>query len=460
MIICRDVSISIGGHLVLTDLSVQLETNRNYLITGANGSGKTTLLKLLAGKAHPQSGTVSYDFIPDNIDWEEKFDLRRSLVHLVPAQALHDLLRTPDLFYQQRYYSMESSPLPTVRDYLGHRIERLDSIQLSDSFRLNKLLDQKLTEMSNGQLKKVIIVKQLLDSIPKVLLLDYPFEGLDAVSRKELASFLDSLVATHGIQLIIADKEHAHLPQSLTQKLTLINRTVAVTERKAEAITREEPASRPSHPERSNARPPVVEMQGLRIQYGDRVVIDHLDWKIYRGDRWALTGPNGSGKTTLFSLIFADHPKAYSERVFVFGQRRGTGESIWDIKKRISYLGPEQIHYADPATERLTVRAFLSGGDPSTFDNLIRQFEVNHLLERPLHALSHGEWQLVFLLSMFLSQKELLLLDEPFQFLDELQHGRVNEYLHSHLDELSTLILVTHYEEDVARWTHQRLALG
>lgn len=460
MIDCRNVTVSSAGHAVLSDLTVRFESNQSYLITGANGSGKTTLLKLLAGKIHPQFGSIVFDFIPGDIDWEDKFELRRKLIHLVPAQALHELLRSPDLFYQQRYYSMEHAPLPTVQSYLGARVENLPTLPLSESFGLEPLLDRKLTELSNGQLKKVMILRQLLDTIPKVLLLDYPFEGLDAASRAELADFLDALVTSHGIQLLVADKEHDQLPRSLSRTVTLKNKKASVGERLVKTELMVSSASEPVRTEERSGKPPVVEMKNVRIQYGERVVIDNLNWKVYQGDRWAVTGPNGSGKTTLFSLIYADHPMAYSEHVSLFGKRRGTGESIWDIKRRISYLGPEQIHFADPITEQLTVRQFISSTHPIDHTSIVAYFKIEHLLERRLHVLSQGEWQLVFLLSLFLSQKELLLLDEPFQFLDRAQHERVTDYPQVHLAASSTLLLITHYEEDVARWTQQRLSLG
>ncbi|MEJ0028864.1 MAG: ATP-binding cassette domain-containing protein [Bacteroidota bacterium] len=83
----------------------------------------------------------------------------------------------------------------------------------------------------------------------------------------------------------------------------------------------------------------VVEIRDLKIQYGDTVILKDFNWTVDRGDRWALVGANGSGKTTLFSVIFADHPLAYSQQVYLFGKRRGTGESIWDVKSRINSHG-------------------------------------------------------------------------------------------------------------------------
>lgn len=215
-----------------------------------------------------------------------------------------------------------------------------------------------------------------------------------------------------------------------------------------------------SIPENKNTEP-VVEMQDVKIQYGDKVIFRHLYWKINRGERWALTGRNGSGKTTLFSLIFADHPMAYSEKVFLFGKRRGTGESIWDIKKRISYLGPEQLHFLDHVTEQLTTREYLEKYTPSTerLNGLVDYFQIHALLSKKLRQLSNGQLQLILLMALFLSQKELLLLDEPFQFLDPHYKKLVSDYLETHMDESVTLVLITHYDSDVEKWTNHRMTL-
>ncbi len=461
MIQLNEVTFSYQNHAVFNGLDLQLESGIGYLIAGDNGVGKTTLLKLIAGKIQSRKGSVNYDFIDDQLDWDQKYELRKKYIHFVPTYALHELISTPDLFYQQRYYTIESTPLPTVRDYLGERLHHIASIQLPDSFQLTHLLDLKLTHLSNGQVKKLIILKQLLDAIPHVLLLDYPFEGLDVQSRVELREFLDHLAAVHQIQLIIADHEHPQLPQTITKKCIIENDQVLITDLPFQVKDSSSDVELHHKPEEKDTEA-VVEMREVKIRYGDKVILQNLNWKINRGERWALTGRNGSGKTTLFSLIFADHPMAYSEKVFLFGKRRGTGESIWDIKRRISYLGPEQIHFLDYATEQHTVIDYLEKVTSATsqLNHLINYFGIEKLLPNKLKHLSNGQLQLVLLITLFLSQKELLLLDEPFQFLDQHSKKRVSEYLETHLDASITLILITHYESDVAKWTNHRMTVG
>jgi molybdate transport system ATP-binding protein len=154
---------------------------------------------------------------------------------------------------------------------------------------------------------------------------------------------------------------------------------------------------------------------------------------------------------------------AYSQQVFLFGKRRGSGESIWDIKKRISYLGPEQTSFLDPKEKLTSGRAYIlkntSHSASERLIDLINYFEADNFIDRPLRQLSSSQVQLVFIIKCLLAQKELLLLDEPFRFLDPLQKEKVNQYLQLHLDKETTLVLITHVEDDIKRWGKQVLQL-
>ena len=101
----------------------------------------------------------------------------------------------------------------------------------------------------------------------------------------------------------------------------------------------------------------LIEMDGVRVQYGDKVVLgdwtqkvndetkEGLHWRVRRGQRWAVLGANGSGKTTLLSLITSDHPQAYSQPVKIFGRSRlpevgKPGISIFELQSRLGHSSP------------------------------------------------------------------------------------------------------------------------
>ena len=459
MIELQAVSVLKSGKKLFEEFSFRVEKGEHWVIQGDNGSGKTTLLQLLGGALPPFSGRVHHRFLEGD-DWDTRYRERKEKIHFIPTHWLQLFLSGFDgLFYQERYYSVEEIDLPKVRDIFGENIHRLPSLKIFKSFDIDGMLDLHVTRLSNGQLKKVIILRQLTQNIPLFLLLDYPFDGLDAESRRDLSDFLDELVRQLGIQLIIVDHGPS-LPKAINRRLTL----KAFTIENIEEISEVPPAMPPRYvPEKtvphSKSKIPVVEMVDLTISYGGKTIISKLNWQINKGERWALTGRNGSGKTTLFSLIYADHPMAYSQKVFLFGRRRGTGESIWDIKNRINYFGPEQVHFLDPKAMQFTGTQYVLM-QPHTnthrFRSLVEFFDAHSWVDKPVRHLSSGQLQLLLLIKFFLDDKELLLLDEPFQFLDPHHHASVTEYLNQYLNPETTLVLITHNESDVERWTNLR----
>ena len=138
---------------------------------------------------------------------------------------------------------------------------------------------------------------------------------------------------------------------------------------------------------------------------------------------------------------------------FLFGKSRGTGESIWDIKKRINYLGPEQTSYMNSRHAWLTARDYIRNFNDQVndedFENLIQHFQASDFIDKPVRNLSSGEMQLVLIMNCFLVPRELLLLDEPFRFLDARNKDLVMQYLLSRLNPEVTLILITHFKEDI-----------
>jgi molybdate transport system ATP-binding protein len=460
MINLQNVTVIKSGVPLLRNFSWRIQAGEHWLIAGTNGSGKTVLLELLAGVIHATAGLVEYTFIR-GADWDERYAQRRQHILYIPAHAIPVLLKGHhELFYQQRYYAMGDERIARVQDLFGERLDNLKSMSLPETFSIDRLLSLEITRLSNGQLKKVLILRSLVQGIPKFLLLDYPFEGLDYASREDLAAFLDHLAHQYGIQLVVADHDH-HLPSVIRKKLTLHNLAIRHEEDIAPmAVEKPIPAGTSVQNKSADV---IAELRDVTIQYGAHTVISNFHWRIARGERWALTGRNGSGKTTLFSLIFADHPLAYREKVFLFGKRRGTGESIWDIKKRIHYIGPELIHFLDPSHITQTGVAFIQhqnkAASAQAIADMLHHFDAAAVLNKPVKNLSSGQLQLMLIISVFLSRKELLLLDEPFQFLDKTQKDRVSNYMQQHLQRDTTLVLITHYEHDLKKWTSLRMSL-
>lgn len=456
MVEFRNVAVTKFGAKLFDNFSFKIETDQHWVIQGPNGSGKTLLLQMIAGALHASHGEILHSFLTAT-EWDDRYRERLEKIHFIPTQSLQShLTGYPGLFYQQRYYSIDDSTLPTVRELFAEMAPELRRLTFSERFNILPLMELPVTRLSNGQLKKVVILRQLVKAIPRLLIMDYPYDGLDAESRLDLNAFIDDIAQHFGVQIILTAHDE-NLPRSINRRLSLRRFQIE----RMENYSRQ--AGRP--PFSTNIRPTgeaVVEMQDLTIEYAGKKIISNLNWRINKGERWALTGRNGSGKTTLFSLIYADHPMAYSQKVFLFGKRRGSGESIWDIKKRINYFGPEQIHFLEPGVKRFSARRYIGMQSHENIDQLeelIAFFDTASYIDLPMFNLSSGQLQLVLLINMFLDNRELLLLDEPFQFLDPVNHARVNQYLHQFLDSETTLVLITHDEKDVAQWTALRKRL-
>jgi molybdate transport system ATP-binding protein len=198
-------------------------------------------------------------------------------------------------------------------------------------------------------------------------------------------------------------------------------------------------------------------MEKAHVQYGDKIILDNIDWTVKPGECWLLSGPNGAGKSTLLSLITADNPQAYANEIYLFDRKRGSGETIWDIKKRIGYLSPELLLFFENSSS--VFDAVASG----LFDTigLFRQVTdqqmqlVYHWLEllgvksiarKRLNELSQGEQRKALLARALIKNPPLLILDEPCQGLDD----ETEEDLIGLIDAIcrksnKTLVFVTHY---------------
>lgn len=215
----------------------------------------------------------------------------------------------------------------------------------------------------------------------------------------------------------------------------------------------------------------IVQLNKVSIRYGERTILSNLDWTVKRGEKWALSGENGAGKSTLLSLICADNPQSYACDISLFGKKRGTGESIWEIKKHIGYVSPE-MHRAYlknlPAIEIVASGLHDSIGlykrpkeeQLATCEWWMDIFGIGTLRDKPFLQLSSGEQRLALLARAFVKDPELLILDEPLHGLDTYNRYRVKKIIEAFCRRRDkTLIMVTHYENELPDTITNRLFL-
>jgi molybdate transport system ATP-binding protein len=207
--------------------------------------------------------------------------------------------------------------------------------------------------------------------------------------------------------------------------------------------------------------PVAVKMVNTTIRYGEATILKNINWEVRKGERWHVSGPNGAGKSTLLSLITADNPQAYANEIWLFGRRRGTGETIWDIKKKIGFVSPELHLYFDSGASCFEVVASGLFDTIGLFRPLTPEQEemtllwmqllgLQELRGKRLLQLSTGQQRMLLLARALIKNPPMLILDEPCQGLDDGQTARFRALITALcLAFDKTLLYVSHYRQEL-----------
>ena len=430
----------------------------------------------LLGKYPLKEGTLTYDFSPSSTN---------TVYDNVKYIAFRDTYGAADAnyYYQQRWNAHDQDDAPEVREMLGEIKDPALKEELFELFRIEPMLDKKIILLSSGELRKFQLTKTLLTS-PRVLIMDNPFIGLDAPTRELLFTLLERLTKMSSVQIVLILSMMDDVPSFITHVIPVDHLTVydkipreeylikyrenVVEESFAELQQRI--ADLP-YSDTNYSSEEVVKLNKVSIRYGDRTILKELDWTVRRGEKWALSGENGAGKSTLLSLVCADNPQSYACDISLFGRKRGTGESIWEIKKHIGYVSPE-MHRAYlknlPAIEIVASGLHDSIGlykrphqeQMAVCEWWMDVFGIASLKDKPFLQLSSGEQRLALLARAFVKDPELLILDEPLHGLDTFNRRRVKKVIEAFCRRQDkTMIMVTHYESELPDVISDRLFL-
>ena len=453
-----------------------LEEGEQLAIVGPNASGKSLLVGILTGRYPLLMNEVSYDF------GEEETRMVSECVRYI---TFRDSYGEADggYYYQQRWNSQDLDDIPVVRDLLPPAADEELRRLLLEIFDMESLLDKPVILLSSGELRKFQMAKALL-SAPRVVILDNPFIGLDAPTRQSFRQLLEDLIRKTRLQVMLVLSRADEIPDFITHVVPVEEKVCLPKRTLADYRSSIRPVSLPVLSDDRKRRildlpyadnlyeaAQVVQLDGVSIRYGNRVILDALDWTVNGGERWALSGTNGSGKSTLLSLVCADNPQSYACRIALFGRKRGSGESIWDIKKHIGYVSPE-MHRAYlkqlPAVDIVASGLYDSVGlyrkvqekDRAVCEWWMDIFGIAELKDRNFLQLSSGEQRLVLLARAFVKDPELLVLDEPLHGLDARNRQLVREVIDTFCQRRGkTLIMVTHYEEELPKCIDHSLRL-
>lgn len=424
------------------------------IVCGPNGSGKSTLGNIISKGRHAFNNRMKY--FPENMR-----------VKMLSFSNIHALTGIDVEHYTQRLEATANEFVPTVAEVIGEKSGSDIWCDISRRLNLENALSKKINYLSSGEMRKLLVANILSES-PEVIILDNPYIGLDAPSRNEFNAIIKEVVKSNvSIIMLIADPEE--IPDYTDALIWIKNRNiegiygVENLQGKIKEISEDQtlkqklniPFTR--HVEKRFENHDVsFEIHNGHIKYGDKTILENFSWRVKRGECWALNGPNGSGKSLLLSIVCGDHPQAYANDITIFDRKRGSGESIWDIKDSVGYLSPEiQLYFKSSSTVREIVakgkRNMLNRASKATEEELFEAGQwldfmgISHLKDRNFKELSNGEKQLVQLASIMIKRPKLMILDEPFHGLDNLNKSRIKNAINQITENNhTTLIFVTH----------------
>ncbi len=473
------VTVRLRDQHILPQTSWQVREGELWAVLGPNGSGKSSLVRSLAGLAPTSSGVIRWHLAGGS-----------AAVGYVAFELEEELLGREQAQDEARSFAHDFDGALTVRGLLsGPAAAPLPSAggKPPVAFDLAPLLDRPLRALSAGELRRVLIARALAGR-PRLLVLDEPFDGLDSASRRRLKELLSGL-SRSGIPLILVTHHREELPLAVTHLLLLhscrvvaqgTSNEVLASHRLEElygpdavgGVTLAPGAPLASLPARiGGAGVPLVELRRATVRFGETTVLDRVSWTLRRGEHWGLLGPNGSGKSTLLELIHGDNLQAYANEVWLFGRRRGAGESLWEIREKLGYVSARlQLAYrlSLPVREVVASGFFDSIGlyrRPSAAqlaaaERWIGRLGLSDLSSRPISQLSYGQRRLALVARAMVKEPELLILDEPCDGLDPANRRMVLELIDRiGRQTAASLLYVSHREDELPRCLTHRLRL-
>ncbi|WP_419214042.1 ATP-binding cassette domain-containing protein [Maribacter sp. X9] len=329
-------------------------------------------------------------------------------------------------------------------------------------YRIISPVQQAIETMSSGEQKKALLF-YLLRKDPDFIILDNPLDNLDTSFQAELKALLTERSTTISFIQLASRKtdtlpfihNHGRLEGAIFRKinpLQRINPTIS------------DPFSTASIPpspilKSTNLENPLIQFRNVCVSYENKVVLKDIDWTVNKGDFWQLTGANGSGKTTMLSMIIGDNPKAFGQEIYLFGRKKGSGESVWEIKQKIGYYSPAMTNkfkgrhsvehmLISGLTDSVGLYTIPTEGQKRISEQWLHLLNLYAVKDTYFNKLSVGKQRLVLTARAMVKHPPLLILDEPTADMDDVSAELIVALVNKISKETNTaIIFVSHRKE-------------
>ena len=292
-----------------------------------------------------------------------------------------------------------------------------------------------LLSMSSGQQRKALLT-YLISLKPEYIVLDDIYSSVDQDTRNFIDDNLGQLSeSTLLIQLFYRKQDVLNFIQTI---YSVDNQNYIIERQSLEMFFQEHLTD---HPIQNITLPhlfveptptinPLVQLNSVSASYHDHQVLKNICWTIQSGEFWQLKGPIGSGKSTLLSMIIGDNPKGYGQDMVLFGRKKGTGETIWDIRKRIGYFTPSMIlqFTHNDLVENMVISGLVDSVGLYTKPSDLQRDIANawqrvlgpDFRNKTFNSLSFGQQRILLVVRAMVKHPPLLILDEPTVGLDDV----------------------------------------
>lgn len=448
----QNVSFIHNFEFVLNDFSWCWKKGLSFALMGKSGSGKSLLAEIFCDLTKVSKGTV----------------VRNEKIAYVSLKQQKLILLNEERNDMSEIMDGKADPGTLAKDIIleGKQPteEYLNYLKL---FQCEHIQERGFKYLSTGETRKTLLIKALISG-SKSLVLDEPYEGLDVNSRECLKNILDSKVQS-GYQLCIIVNRKEDVPKSIKKLVVLDSGKIEyqgdlnewVVEEVLESKGQQACSFFETKDEKAEIQKEIlIEMNDVNVNYESTCVLKNLNWKVVAGQHFQVSGPNGSGKSTLLSLISGDNPKAFGQAIKLFGIQKGSGESVWELKKKMGIVSSSfHLTYREAISvynvvlsgffDSVGLYKHAGGKQLEDAKKLIEDCGMKEVLHTNFQDLSYGLQRMVLILRALVKKPKLLLLDEPCQGLDGQLNGRVLTLIDfiATMHE-TTIIYVSHLKED------------
>jgi molybdate transport system ATP-binding protein len=491
LISLENIFVRLRDKIYLEDLSWKIEDGQQWAILGANGSGKSTLVKALFGGVPVIRGKVICHFSNSEVPAYPE-DL--SGIAYVSSDAHRDLIQRSMLEDCFRDFSGRTTEFTPVKSVLteGLEKERAGSepggraIEVSRKLGIDRLLERPVDSISIGESRKLLIAKALLKE-PKLLILDKPFDALDQKSMRSLQGILKELIE-NGVRIVLITNRVEEILEPITHVMLMKEGKIIASGKKSEVLdagsveallgsdSKEfeidealyeeiKEAGELLHPEMGrgflSVSEPLVQLKDVVVRYDSVVVLDHISWSVRTGENWAVLGPNGAGKSTLLKLIIGENQQAYANDIWIWGRKKGTDLSVWDIRKHIGYVSADlQAKYrAETSAFDVACSGFhdsvglyrpCNDLEAKVANLWLRLVGLDAFASKRFNELSFGQRQLLLIARAMVKNPLLLILDEPCDGLDAKNRAKLLKIIDWVIRRTkATVIFTTHRRDEI-----------